>query len=458
MKKDKYIDEFKNKKITIMGLGLLGRGVNVTKFLAECGADLIVTDLKDEQELSPSLDELSDYDNIEYVLGRHRLSEFTGRDMIIKAASVPKDSKYLKRAKEEDTPVEMDASLFARLAPMDTNIVGVTGTRGKSTVTHLVYDILEEAGKKAYIGGNVKGKATLPLLKKVKEGDYVVLELDSWQLQGFGDAKISPHYAIFTNLYPDHQDYYKSMKQYFKDKANIFLHQTAEDYLITSENSFKAIREHYGEEEAHQKIKSTMAMAKPKVLLDDYEMQLIGEHNRQNVAMAVQLSDLLGIDSSVSKRAVANFKPLGGRLQYVRKILNRSIYNDNNATTPEATVAAIKSLSGELEEEVGLTVIMGGSDKGLDITELQRVVKRNVENVVLIPGTGTDEIRFKLYDDEDLNIDETETIHDALEMALDMSSPDDAILFSPAFASFDQFANEYEREEAFLQAVDDLKR
>jgi|AntDeeMinimDraft_6_1070357.scaffolds.fasta_scaffold01531_3 UDP-N-acetylmuramoylalanine--D-glutamate ligase len=458
MKKSDYIDNFKDKKITMMGLGLLGRGVNVAKFLAECGAELIITDLKDKDELAESLKKLKKYKNIKYVLGRHRLGEFEGRDMIIKAASVPKDSKYLDRAREEDTPVEMDASLFAKLAPAETKIVGITGTRGKSTVTHLVHDILKAAGRTVHLGGNVKGQATLPLLKKVQPDDFVVLELDSWQLQGFGESKISPDYAIFTNLMEDHQDYYKNMREYFKDKANIFLYQSQDDYLITTASSFKAIQKYYGER-AHKKIKGTMAMAKPKILLDDYEMQLVGEHNQENVAAAVQFADLLRIDSSVSKRAVANFKPLDGRLQYVRKILGRSIYNDNNSTTPDATIAAIKSIQDDLEQESNITLIMGGSDKGLDTTELERVIKRHVANVVLIPGTGTDQIRFKLYDDEDLEIDETDTVHDALKMALEeMSSPDDAIIFSPGFASFDQFSNEYEREEAFLEAVEDLKR
>jgi UDP-N-acetylmuramoylalanine--D-glutamate ligase len=457
MKKSEYIDNFKDKKITIMGLGVLGRGVNVTKFLAECGAELIVTDLKDEKELADSLDELKEYKNIDYVLGRHRLSEFEGRDMIIKAASVPKNSKYLKRAREDGASVEMDASLFARLIPETVKLVGITGTRGKSTVTHLVHDILKEAGKRVFLGGNVKGRATLPLLKSVKPGDFVVLELDSWQLQGFGEAKISPNYAIFTNLMPDHQDYYKSMKAYFKDKAHIFLHQTNEDYLVLSEGSFKTLAEQYGEKTS-EKVEATTAVAKPKILLDDYELQLVGEHNRQNIAMAVQLADLLGIDSSVSKRAVAAFKPLDGRLQYVRLILNRAIYNDNNATTPEATTAAIKSIKNELADGENLTLIMGGSDKGLSTTELERVIKRGVENVVLLPGTGTDQVRFKLNGDDDLTVDEAETVQEALSLALELSAPGDAILFSPAFASFDQFANEYERADAFLKAVEDLKR
>lgn len=452
-----YVDHFEGKKITVMGLGLLGRGVNITKFLAECGADLIVTDLKDEEELKPSLEKLSEYDDIEYVLGRHRLSEFEGRDMIIKAAGVPKDSKYIQRARENDTPIEMDASLFARLAPEDVNLIGITGTRGKSTVTHMIKEILDNAKETAYLAGNVKGQATLPLLKEVEPGDHVVMELDSWQLQGFGDAKISPQYSVFTNLLRDHQDYYDNMEEYFEDKSQIFRHQSQDDYLIVTKQSFKAIQEHLGED-AHEQVPGTLVLAKPQILLDGYEFDLKGEHNRKNVAMAVQFAELLGVDSSVTKEAVAEFDTLPGRLSYVRKVRRRSIYNDNNATTPDATVAAIKALIRELDGDQNLTLIAGGSDKDLDTTELQRVIKRHVENLVLLPGTGTDKIRFPLYDADELDIDEADEVQTALETALDMSSPGDYVLFSPAFASFDQFANEYEREEAFLDAVDELKR
>jgi len=457
MNKSDYIDTFKDKKITVMGLGLLGRQLNVTRFLAECGADLIVTDLKDEDELEPSLEELSEYDDIEYVLGRHRLSEFESRDMIIKAASVPKDSKYLQRAREEDIPVEMDASLFVRLAPEDINLIGVTGTRGKSTMTHLIKAILDESKETAHLGGNIKGRATLPLLDEVEAGDQVVLELDSWQLQGFGDAEISPQMSVFTNFLVDHQDYYDNMETYFEDKSQIFRHQDQDDYLVVTKQSFTALQEYLGED-AHEQVPGRLAMAKPQILLDGYEYQLKGEHNRQNVAVAVQVAELLGIETSAVKQAVAEFKPLSGRLSYVRKLRRRAVYNDNNATTPDATVAGIRTIIRELEDDQNITLITGGSDKGLDTTDLKRAIKRHVENLVLLPGTGTDEIRFPLAGSDDVNVDEAETIRAALELALDMSSPQDTVLFSPAFASFDQFANEYEREQAFLDAVDKIKR
>ena len=162
---------FKGKKVTQMGLGLLGRGVGDAAFLAECGAKLIVTDLKTEEELKPSLSKLRKYKNITYHLGGHRLEDFRDRNFILKAAGVALDSPFIAEARRHRIPVEMDASLFAKLAPKDITIVGVTGTRGKTTTAVLTYEILKSARKKVFLAGNIKDTATLPLLKKVKSGD-----------------------------------------------------------------------------------------------------------------------------------------------------------------------------------------------------------------------------------------------------------------------------------------------
>src|SRR5690349_11830176 len=138
-------DHLKGKKVTVMGLGLLGRGVGDAKFLAQCGADLIVTDLKSAEDLASSLDQLSGFSNIQYVLGEHRLEDFKDRDFILKAAGVPLDSPYIAEAVKNNIPVKMSASWFMELS--DVPVVGVTGTRGKSTVTHMLHSILKEAGQ-----------------------------------------------------------------------------------------------------------------------------------------------------------------------------------------------------------------------------------------------------------------------------------------------------------------------
>src|ERR1700733_10301163 len=187
--------DFKGKKITLMGLGLLGRGIGDAEFFAAAGADLIVTDLKTKEELAASIERLIAFPNIVYHLGGHRLEDFEGRDLIIRAPNAPLDSPYLTHAREHGIPVDMDASLFVKLT--DATTIGVTGTRGKSTVNHLIYEIVKASGKKAYIGGNERDTATLPLLHTITKNDIAVLELDSWQLQGFEEGLLRPHVAVW---------------------------------------------------------------------------------------------------------------------------------------------------------------------------------------------------------------------------------------------------------------------
>ncbi len=315
-----YKKQFKGKKITIMGLGLLGRGLGYTKFLAECGAELVVTDLKTKEQLATSLKVLSKFKNIRYTLGEHKLEDFSARggsasggrgpDMIIKAAGVPLDSVYIKEAKKNGIPIEMDVSLFIKSAP-GIKVVGVTGTRGKSMTTALIYHILKNniTNHNIYLGGNMRGVATLPLLKKIKEDDILVCELDSWQLQGFEDAKISPHISVFTSFMPDHMNYYKgSMEKYFSDKANIFRYQKEDNVLIVSKEVKKIIKE---------KIKSKVIIA-DKDEVKEHKFIVPGEHQRQNLAYAVSVAKLFNIPEAKIKKSVKEFKGVEGRLQLLR--------------------------------------------------------------------------------------------------------------------------------------------
>ena len=165
MKKEDFKAYFKDRKVTVMGLGLLGRGVGDTEFLAKCGAELIVTDLKNGKELAPSVKRLQKYRNIEFVLGEHRLKDFVNRDFILKNPDVKPNSPYLEEARRNHIPIEMSASLFAKLSRIP--IIGVTGTRGKSTVTHLLAHILKLAKKNILLGGNIVGVSTLSLFEKM---------------------------------------------------------------------------------------------------------------------------------------------------------------------------------------------------------------------------------------------------------------------------------------------------
>ena len=227
-----YCAPFRDKHITVIGLGLLGRGVGDAEFLVKCGAHLTVTDMKSAEQLAPSLERLKAYPNITFHLGGHETEDFVNTDLVMKGVKVPLDSPYIAAAREAGVPITMSTALFAKYAgEVGARIVGITGTRGKSTVTHMVYHALRNAAprqssgrerpsfaqgygraQQVFLGGNIRGISTLAMLPDVAEGDIVVLELDSWQLQGFGELKISPNIAVFTNLYPDHQDYYPDLE------------------------------------------------------------------------------------------------------------------------------------------------------------------------------------------------------------------------------------------------------
>lgn len=438
---------FKGKKITVMGLGLLGRALGYTKFLAECGAELIVTDLKTQEQLASSVRKLSKFSNITFVLGEHRLQDFRNRDMVIKAGGVPFDSVYLAEAQKNNIPIEMDASLFAQLAP-EVTIVGITGTRGKSMTTMLVYELLRTSkklsGRKIFLGGNIRNTSTLPLLRSVRPGDILVAELDSWQLQGFGDARISPHVSVFTTFMNDHMNYYRGdIKHYFHDKANIFKYQKKDDVCIVGPTLRTVVKK--------KDVPGTYIVANPKNV-QDWKFIVPGEHQRDNLACAYEVGKYFGLSDSEMKKTTRSFQGVEGRLQLLRVYQGVTIINDNNATTPEATLAGLKALSKSGKKKIIL--ICGGATKKVDLKKFAQGITKYAKFASLIPGTGTDELlqlRMKIP------VHQAKNFKDAVHTALAQAKKGDTILFSPAFASFGLFNNEYERNDLFIRMIKRLK-
>jgi len=433
------LPNLKGKKITIMGLGVLGRGIGLAQFLVEQGVDLIVTDLKTKKQLKPALEQLKKFRNIKYILGKHRLVDFRDKDMVIKAASVPFDSKYIKEAIKNKIPVEMDSSLFAKLT--QAKIIGITGTRGKSTVTDIIYQILKKEYSQGdvFLGGNVKGIATLPFLKKIRKNDIIVLELDSWQLQGFGDSKISPDISVMTNFLRDHMNYYKNdMIRYFNDKANIFKYQDKNDYLIISPQAKKQIQKRF-----KGKIKSKVTISQNKKWLT----KLPGQHNQDNINLAVKVLKLFKIKDSVIQKYLKNYSGLPGRTELVRKFKGIEYYNDTNATSPEATIAAIKSMGNNI------ILIAGGNDKELKYKEMVQVIEKKVKTLVLIKGTATN----KIINLMGYSVETVDNMKDAVKKANKFAKKGDIVLMSPGAASFGVFKNEYDRGDQFRELIKGLK-
>lgn len=427
-----YKDFFAGKRITLMGLGLLGRGVGDAAFLAPLCKELVVTDRKSKEELAESLTRLESFPNIRFALGGHTETDFTDTDMVIKAAGVPLTSPYIAAARAAGVPVYMSTALAAQFAKdAGATIVGITGTRGKSTTTHLIYHTLVAAGVRTHLGGNVRGLSTLAMIPEVQSGDIVVLELDSWQLQGFGDLHLSPDVAVFTNLMPDHLNYYPSMEEYFADKANIFTYQS-EPAVIAGPSIAERIPN----------------VRLPSPLPPTWRLKIVGDHNKENAALAAEALRLLGLTEEQIQTGVESFDAVEGRLQFVREIGGVKIYNDNNATTPDATIAAIKALD---EGKKNIIVIMGGADKGLDFSALWPEVLAKCKGVFFLAGSGTDRIR-----PDAPQVPVYNSIPEALKDAYAAAEAGDVILFSPAFASFGMFTNEYDRNDQFVTAVKQL--
>lgn len=426
-----------------MGLGLLGRGLGDIRFLAECGAHLTVTDLKTTEELAPSLAMLKDIRGITYHLGGHDMDDFKHVDLVLKAAGVPRNSPYIAEAHKHGIPVRMSADLFAEFSEVP--IIGVTGTRGKSTTSHLIAHILSTSGTKVFLGGNVRGVSTLGYLQEVTPDTTAVLELDSWQLQGFGDAHMSPHIAVFTTFMPDHMNYYQnSMSDYFADKANIFLYQKPNDTFVVGESVLPFIDE-FG---YRAKIAAHTVVAKP--VAKTWQMQIPGEHNRLDAGLAAAAAAAYGVDKEVVKEAIATFLGVPGRLEFVREVRGIKIYNDTTATVPDATLAALHALGDKKKKNIIL--IMGGADKMLDMSALVRDIPQYTKSVLLLTGTGTQRVVSDIPGAQVFV-----SLKDAVDAAMAQAQEGDVVVLSPAFASFGMFKNEYDRGDQFMALVSKLQ-
>jgi len=501
-----YRNFFAGKKITKQGFGILGRGGGVTKFLIEMGADILVTDLKARENFTEQILELENFkkeiqnsSQIQYCFGGHRIEDFTECDFVIQASGVPKDNLYLQAARKKGIKVYQESSLFCEIIKnyfdnssserKKINILGITGTRGKTTTTFLLYEILKNnfannlSETKVYLGGNVQGVATLEILKKIKAGDCVVMELDSWILQGFQDIKFSPQLSIFTNLLPDHMNYYQhNMQDYFLDKAQIFLFsarggpasggQNLENKLILSESSLAACKK-YLASEIFEKLKYILVSAE-EIEKDkkNYFSPLLGEHNRLLISLALAAAKSLNLNDEKITEAIRNFSGVPGRLEMRREIQGVKYFNDTTATTQEATLAALQALVDLIDKNKATEKIMpqiilicGGCDKQLSYSDLvQKIIdltqKNILKKIILLfdnqTTTGSDRLMTEFIRNNFTEFLQAKNLSEAVNLATDHSRSGDIILFSPASASFGLFKNEYDRGDQFNKIVDGL--
>src|SRR2546421_9930248 len=289
--------DLRGKRVLIMGLGLQGSGMAAARYAAQQGAIVRVTDLKSPEILAPSVRALSGL-SIAFVLGEHRNEDFLWAEMVIRNPGISLSNPYVHLAYEHGASIEMEIALFFLACPG--RILGVTGTRGKTTTSTLLYKILSESGAPTVLGGNVAGVETLSLLPQITPETLVVLELSSWQLEGLAPHAVSPSVAVMTNIYADHLDTYENLEEYAGAKANIFRYQRPADLAIFNYDN-PWTRRFGGEAPGETWFTSlerggSFARGSDRVVPFVYtETPLVGKHNLENILLATTTAQLLGI-------------------------------------------------------------------------------------------------------------------------------------------------------------------
>jgi UDP-N-acetylmuramoylalanine--D-glutamate ligase len=461
--------EWKNKNVLILGLGQFpkGSGVSAALYFAKHGARVHVTDQKTQEELTANVARLKKFKNVTFRLGAHHLDDIHQADLIVRNPRVRSTSPEMQLATKLGKRVESDVSLFLEMCPA--KIVGITGTRGKSTTTTLVYEMLKASGKRVWLGGNIL-ISPLTFVSRVKKDDLVVLELSSWLLETTGAVGRSPHISCVTNLMRDHLNSYSGMDEYAEAKAQIFRHQHPEDVCIL--NADDAYGKHWISEVpgavltfAEKKKTGVRAWTTKTSLVVKWEkgeheiakhsrLKILGKHNQTNLLAASLTALAAGAKLSAVKKVATTFQGLPDRQELLAHVKGVAFVNDTTATTPDGTIAALRALKDRYHT---LRLIIGGSDKELDFTDLGKELRKAKTDVVLLPGTAHEKI-VRSLEAARVRYQDVGDLEEALEELVARAQKGDVVLLSPGATSFGQFKNEFDRGNTFRKLVTKLDR
>jgi len=473
---ENFKSSFKNKKVLLVGLGILGGGVSTALWFLKRKVKLIITDLKSKEDLKQSIKKLSKYKKqIKYVLGKHRFIDFKNNDLIIVNPAVSTiNNPYLNYAKKFNRPIENDLSFLFKLT--DNFKICITGTRGKTTTTNWTYFLIKNKFKNALIGGNIPEHPIFSLVDKIKNSEPLILETSCFQLELLADR---PNIAVITSLYRDHLNRYKTMKTYAKIKAKIFLNQTSSDYLILNYDSpwtkyflsFKpksqifffsrrsSLKKANGIFVKNYKVYFQENNKKTYILnIKKFEKQW-GKHNISNLLTAMLIAKLVGLSWKEIKNQIPFLPQVKMRQETIFENRKLKIINDSAGTSPEAGIAAISRFSKETNN---LILITGGTDKNLEFSKLALKIKQNIkpENLILLNGSATKKLIIdlkKIKYSQNFNL--FENLNECLKYVLTLyqnskkTKKQMIIVFSPSSASFEKFKNEFDRGEKFNQVV-----
>lgn len=466
------IKDLKNKKITVMGLGLNEGGVGVSEFLAKVGAKVLVTDLKSAKDLRASLRRLKNLP-LKYVLGKHREEDFIETEMVIKNPAVSFSSPYLRIAQKHKIPIETDIGLFFKLLPKNQEIVAITGTKGKSTTTNLIYQLLKRAKKNVVLAGNM-GISVFKVFPRINKETIVVLEISAQQLEGLKKDRFHPHLAVVTNLLDDHLDRYGDMNFYAEVKKIIFKYQNKKEFIILNYDNLytrKMAQEAKGRIYWFSKFPLPLSfngvfLRDKKIIFQEKrcckeimpitEIPLLGEHNINNVLAAVGVGMIYQLSPEIIRKVIKKFKGVPFRLELIREKNGISFYNDTTATTPFSALCALKSFTKPI------VLITGGKNKKMDFTAFGRFVSRSplIKKIILLthPAYNASLEIQKIMEKErkGRKIIPAGSIKEAVTKAVKVAKKGEIVLLSPAAASFGMFQNEFDRGRQFNKEVKSL--
>lgn len=431
----------------IVGLGK--SGLSVARFLSARGETVALTDSRAEPPMLRQIeDELPD---TALFIGGFSAEAFAAADRLVVSPGISLREPLIAEASARGIEVMGDIELFARYA--DAPVAAITGSNGKTTVTTLLGEMAREAGREVRVGGNI-GTPALDLITDTAP-DLYVLELSSFQLET--TRSLRPAVAVVLNLSADHMDRYGNLDEYAQAKAAIFAQAgvcvyNGDDAAVAAMLPAGASGVSFGEAAGNtyhlaEDDTGALLMHGDTVLLAAGELRLAGKHNRMNVLAAFAMGEALGLPVAAMQAAVRRFAGLPHRTQWVAECNGVSWYNDSKGTNTGATLAAIEGLAGD---HAGLVLIAGGEGKGADFSVLRRAVAEHVRALVLI-GRDAPLIEAALQGTAPMT--HAADMAEAVRQAAVLARPGDAVLLSPACASFDMFNNYEHRGEVFMLAV-----
>jgi UDP-N-acetylmuramoylalanine--D-glutamate ligase len=444
---------FRDKKILVMGLGRFGGGVDVVKFACQAQARVIVTDLAKPEALAESIAQLKGLD-ITYHLGSHDSADFEQADMVVANPAVPLDNKFLQIALKAGRKITSQIELFFELCPA--KIIGITGANGKSTTTSLTAHLLRsQFGKKVWLGGNIGNEPMLTVVGRIKPDDLVVLELSSFQIEQLAQSGKAPQVALLTNLTPNHLDRYKTFENYCKAKKLIFQHQKpdANQPAVSIFNDEDEVGSKW-----YTKYQKDAGRVCVKFSADDVPADIRGVYGLPgtaylaNLAGAIAVAKRFGVTDEQIIGSLPAFKALPHRLQLVGQARGVRWYNDSKATTPDSSIVALEAFGSPI-------IIAGGYDKHIPFDEFGAKIAQKAKAAILIGQTaGAIGKIIQAHPQNKAQVRFAKTLEEAVKLANGLAVEGDAVLLSPACASYDMFENYEQRGEQFIDLVNKVIR